>query len=99
MKGEREMNVRWSRWNWNTGDVDKGVMEEREILPSMARRAKEAAEIMKRSEADHVLYGMTIYDGYRPVAVHFFMWPMGQKQFDQVARRCRCAMVYAIHRR
>ena len=93
------MNIRWSRWNWSTGCVDKGMMEEGEILPSMTRRAKEAVKILKESKAEHVVYGMTIYDGYKPVAVHFFMWPMGQEQFDQVAKKCRCAMVYAIHRR
>ena len=93
------MKVRWSRWNSETGEVDKGTMEGRDILPSMRQRARKAEEVLKMTGADHVLYGMTIFDGDRPAAVHFFMWPMKQEQFDQVARKCRCAMVYAIHRR
>lgn len=92
------MRIRFSRWDDQAGMIDKGMMEDREIFPSLGRRAKEAKELQRRTGADHVLYGMTIYDGGRMAAVHFYMWPMNDRQFDQVASRCRGAMVYAIHK-
>lgn len=61
---------------------------------------RDAATVMKRTGADHVLYACKIYDADdNLVAVQFYNEPMDDETFDRVTRKVRGAMIYALHNR
>lgn len=71
-----------------------------QVLPDIQKAEQKASKVLKETGADHVLYGMKIYDEYgRLQMVHFYMWSMQEKEFDKLATRSRNALVYALHRR
>lgn len=59
---------------------------------------REAAELMKKTGADHVLYACKIYDADdNLVAVQFYNEPMDDETFDRVTRQVRGVLIYALH--
>lgn len=71
-----------------------------QVLPDIQKAEKKASKVLKETGADHVLYGMKIYDGEnRLQIVHFYMWPMQEEEFDKLATRSRGTLIYALHRR
>lgn len=59
---------------------------------------RDAAALLKRTDADHVLYACKIYDADDSlVAVQFYNEAMDDETFDRVTRNVRGAMIYAIH--
>lgn len=77
----------------------KGEMSYREIVPVLQDREKEARKLINEGW-EHVLYGMKKYGTNGKVTgFDFMMIPMHEEQFEFVAKRCRNAIVYALHRR
>lgn len=61
---------------------------------------KSAAEMMKRTGADHVLYACKIYGADDSVvAVQFYNEPMDDAIFERVTGKVRGALIYALHNR
>ena len=52
--------VRWSQWTAG-GMVDFGQMPKRDISQQLRRFEKEAAKLLQKTGADHVLYGVKSY--------------------------------------
>lgn len=93
------MMVRWAAYG-RYGRVGGGRMPASQVLPGIQKAEKKALKVLKETGADHVLYGMKIYDEEdRLQMVHFYMWPMQEEEFDKLATRSRNALVYALHRR
>lgn len=91
--------VRWVAYG-RYGRVGGGRMPASQVLPGIQKAEKKASKVLKETGADHVLYGMKIYDEEnRLQIVHFYMWPMQEEEFDKLATRSRGALVYALHRR
>lgn len=67
------------------------------ILQSFER---DAATMMKRTGADHVLYACKIYSADdNLVEVQFYNEPMDDKTFERVTGKVRGALIYALHNR
>ena len=59
-----------------------------------------AAETLRRTGADHVLYAVKIYNTEDELtAVQFYMNPMSDVEFEKVAGKGRGTMIYALHSR
>ena len=93
-------SVRWTATNRDRSVVEKGTMEKGQIASSLREIEPAAMKLLKTTGAEHVMYGATVYgkDG-AIAAVHFFLWPVDEDEFERVTRRCRGAHVYALHRR
>lgn len=68
-------------------------------IPEMLQRyERDAATVMKRTGARHVLYACKIYDADdNLVEVQFYNEPMDDETFSKVTRKARGALVYALH--
>lgn len=68
-------------------------------IPKMLQKfERDAAAVMKRTGAAHVLYACKIYDAEdNLVAVQFYNEPMDDETFDRVTRKVRGALIYALH--
>lgn len=89
--------VKWSLRD-STGCKQRGEIELAQIPGELLRFEREAARIMKRTGADHVLYGIKIYDqDNRLETVQFYMNPMDDDEFYRLTGRVRNAMIYALH--
>lgn len=89
--------VKWSLRD-STGCKQRGEIELAQIPGELLRFEREAARIMKRTGADHVLYGIKIYDqDDRLETVQFYMNPMDDDEFYRLTGRVRNAMIYALH--
>ena len=61
---------------------------------------RDAAEKLKATGADHVLYAAKIYGVNDTLAtVQFYMNPMSDEEFYKVTGKVRGAVIYALHRR
>lgn len=70
-------------------------------IPKMLQRfERDAAVMMKKTGADHVLYACKIYDADdNLVTVQFYNEPMDDETFDRVTGKVRGALIYALHNR
>lgn len=92
--------ISWRRWNRNYELVGKGVAEYGDMLPMLNIQEKDAEKVMRETNCKHVLYGLALFDRTGHVsAVHMYIWPMNEKEFMQVSKKCRSAEIYAIHSR
>lgn len=68
-------------------------------IPKMLQKfERDAAIVIKRTGADHVLYACKIYGADdNLVTVQFYNEPMDDEIFDRVTRKVRGAMIYALH--
>lgn len=81
-----------------TGCIRKGKMSISEIQKELLKFERDAAEKMRETGADHVLYGTKIYDNNdRLVTVQFCIQPMSDKEFYRLTGKTRNALIYAIH--
>lgn len=56
--------VKWKHWTAN-GLVAFGQMPKRDVGRELQKFEVEAANVLKKTGADHVLYGVKAYDGHR----------------------------------
>lgn len=70
-------------------------------IPKMIQHfERDAAALMKKTGADHVLYACKIYDADdNLVTVQFYNEPMDDETFDRVTGKVRGALIYALHNR
>lgn len=91
--------VRWSQWTAG-GMVDFGQMPKRDISQQLRRFEKEAAKLLKKTGADHVLYGVKSYgDGGELEEVRFYLEPMTDERFEKDVASKTGFVVYAVHAR
>lgn len=89
--------VTWSMRD-TTGCIQRGNIALSQIPRVLLEFEREAASLMKRTQADHVLYGMKIYDtNNRLETIQFYMEPMGDEEFYRLTGRVQRAMIYALH--
>lgn len=88
--------VRWSQWDAG-GMVAVGQMPVNEIQKNLQAFEKKAKEVLDKSGAAHVVYGVKEYseDGVLE-EVRFYLQPMDEQEFDRVAGM-RGMQVYALH--
>lgn len=79
-----------------------------ELHGVLRRFAKIATAKMKKTDADHVLYGIKTYDKNGSICgVRFFMDPMSDEdyermtdeEFSKAAKRSGSVLIYAVHSR
>ncbi len=92
--------VRWTQWA-PEGLADFGQMPILDVGKELQKFEREAAKILKETDADHVLYGVKEYDGDGDLeAVRFYLKPMSEQEFeDRVVKNCTGMTVYAVHKR
>ena len=93
--------MQWIKWKaCGNGIEDYGDVDPREVDDMLRRNELRAWNTLKATGADHVLYGMKIYDGNdRLTAVHLYMWEFDDEAFYKLPGRVHNAMIYALHRR
>lgn len=90
--------VSWRKFSRNDELIGKGIVEYGDMLPMLLNQERAAAKLMDETDCRHVLYGMKLYDREGKVAaVHLYLWPMSEDEFDKVAMKCRGCLVYALH--
>lgn len=91
--------INWSRWS-DGGMVNFGQMPSTDVEKNLQKFKKEAARLLEKSGADHVVYGLKTYDDNDELeSVRFYMHPMGDAEFQKdVATLAKC-VVYALHKR
>lgn len=88
--------VRWSQWDAG-GMVAVGQMPVKDIQKNLQDFEKKAKEILDKSGADHVVYGLKEYNDDGTLdEVRFYLQPMDEQEFDRVAGM-RGVRVYALH--
>lgn len=90
--------VRWSQWT-GEGMVNFGQMPVRDIAKYLQAFEMDAKEVLEKTEADHVLYGVKQYDGGTLTEVRFYMIPMNDEQFEKDVASKRGIVVFALHKR
>lgn len=93
-------DIPWVRYD-RTGRISaSGRMSRKDILPALQMNELAARDLMERTNAEHVLYGLKIYNQYDELeAVQFYEWALDEERFQKCATKCRNGIVYALHRR
>lgn len=64
----------------------------------LAKFEREAAQILERTDCDHVLYGTKVYNEFGDlVAIQFSLRAMTDQEFYRIAGRGRGVLIYALH--
>lgn len=91
--------IRWSMKD-PAGCVQRGQMPLCQLPGILRDFENSAAETLRRTGADHVLYAVKIYNTEDELtAVQFYMNPMSDEKFSKVAGKGRGTMIYALHSR
>lgn len=90
--------VKWSQWT-GEGMVNFGQMPVREIAKYLQAFEMDAKEVLEKTGADHVLYGVKQYEGRTLTEVRFYMIPMNDEQFEKDVANKRGVVVFALHKR
>lgn len=90
--------VRWSQWT-GEGMVNFGQMPVREIAKYLQAFEMDAKEVLEKTGADHVLYGVKQYEDGTLTEVRFYMIPMDDEQFERDVASKRGMVVFALHKR
>lgn len=92
--------IPWVRYD-KTGKISAaGRMRRKDVLQELQRNELIACELMKDTNAAHVLYGLKIYNRNDELErVQFYEWAMDEEDFQRCVTRCRNGIVYALHRR
>lgn len=73
-------------------------MRWRDIQLNLQKFEQEAQKLLKETGADHVVYGMKIYEDGHLKEARFYLKPLSEEEFDLVASLSG-VMVYALHKR
>ena len=91
--------IRWSMKD-PAGCIQRGQMSLSQLPGILLSFENSAAETLRRTGSDHVLYAVKIYNAADELtAVQFYMNPMSDEEFHKLAGRGRGTMVYALHNR
>lgn len=90
--------VKWSQWT-GEGMVNFGQMPVRDIAKYLQAFEMDAKEVLEKTGADHVLYGVKQYEGRTLTEVRFYMIPMNDEQFEKDVASKRGVVVFALHKR
>ncbi|WP_308783250.1 hypothetical protein [Blautia caecimuris] len=91
--------INWSMKDTN-GCVQRGQIPLSQLPKILLSFENSAAETLRRTGADHVLYAVKIYNTEDELtAVQFYMNQMSDEEFSKVAGKGRGTMVYALHSR
>lgn len=90
--------VRWSQWT-GEGMVNFGQMPVRDIAKYLQAFEMDAKEVLEKTGADHVLYGVKQYENGTLTEVRFYMIPMDDEQFERDVASKRGMVVFALHKR
>lgn len=89
--------VKWTQWNEN-GMVDHGEMPVRSIMEYLQKFELEAKKVLEQTGADHVLYGLKKYNGNKLEEVCFYLLPVSDDKYDDIAKM-KNVVAYALHNR
>ena len=99
---EKQMDngrVRWYYWQ-NGWVVELGRMPIKQIDQNLRLFERAAAEILRETGADHVLYGLKKYDENGELSeVRFYQEPMTDERFEKDVASMTDTVVYALHAR
>lgn len=90
--------VRWSQWT-GEGMVNFGQIPVRDIAKYLQAFEMDAKEVLEKTGADHVLYGVKQYEDGTLTEVRFYMIPMDDEQFEKDVANKRGVVVFALHKR
>ena len=76
----------------------QGEMETVEVNDWIRFFERSAAGMLKRTNADHILYAVKRYDGDRK-EVSFYQFPMTDREYDENVANVPGVLVYALHSR
>ena len=89
--------VRWSQWT-DAGMVGHGQIPVKDVQKNLQEFEKQARDVLKKSGADHVLYGVKLYDNdHKLDEVRFYMIAMSDEQFEKDVASKPGVQVYALH--
>ena len=93
--------IRWSRWDSN-GRIERGQMRWQDIQLNFQKFEQEAKKLLDETGADHVVYGMKIYEDGHLKEVRFYPVELLfahrlKVEFDRVASLSG-VIVYALHK-
>ncbi len=88
--------IDWSQWT-EGGMVGMGQMTLQDVQGNLQKFEQEARKVMDETGADHVVYGMKIYEDGHLKEVRFYLQPMSEEEFDRVASLSG-VIVYALHK-
>lgn len=92
--------VSWSQWANGKGMVDYGQMPICDIGKNLRRFEQKAAKLLKESGADHVVYGLKIYNENGELDnVKFYLHPISDEEFQRDVATLTGCTVYALHKR
>jgi len=91
--------IKWKQWT-EDGLVGFGQMPIKNVDKELYRFANEAANVLKSTGADHVLYGVKVYDENDELdEVKFYMLPMDDETFYKDVANKTGVVVYALHKK
>ena len=96
------MNDGWVRWfYWHGGRlVDFGQMPKADVSRALREFETRAAELLQKTNADHVLYGLKLYNERDELnEVRFYQKPMTDEQFEKDVASKTGMVAYALHAR
>ena len=89
--------VRWSQWG-EPGLMDAGQMLLSKIPETLRMFEAEAAELLKSSGADHVVYAWKEYDDNGDLKeISFYMMPFDDTEFEKRIQPLD-GIIYALHK-
>lgn len=81
-----------------TGCIRRGKMPVVNVQRELLRFERQAAQKMRETKADHVLYGTKIYDKQdHLIMIEFCVQPMKDQEFYRLTGKARNVMIYALH--
>lgn len=95
-------NDRWIKWYQygDTGLINFGQMPVSSASKELQKFEREAVELLNKSGADHVVYGLRICAGDGELGcVKFYMKMMSDEDFQNDVATLRNCVVYAVHKR
>lgn len=94
-------NNGWVKWSQYTdqGLVNFGQMPIRDVPKTLREFSQGAKELLDKTGADHVVYGLKVYDENGELeAVKFYQLPMDDATFDKDVATLKNCTVYALHK-
>lgn len=90
--------VKWYQYGEN-GMIDFGQMPRKKIQESLSKFISEAGKVLSSTKADHVVYGLKIYNEEGVVeCVKFYMLAMTDDEFQKDVASLKNCTVYALHK-
>lgn len=90
--------VRWSQWT-DAGMTNFGQMRIEDVAKNLREFAAKAKEILHKTGADHVVYGIKEYDKDGKLdEVRFYLAPFTDNDFQKEVATIKGCTIYAVHR-